>query len=129
MHRQRIRHEEDAMHVVGHHLHSHHLYLRIKPMNAHPLALHRLPQFRQFDARLVTTARFCIGIPHNATEERAPSFHFQRNHIHTPLPIVVMAITAFHRSLFLSGVFLLRIPLLVSHLCFVFDFDIALIFL
>jgi hypothetical protein len=67
--------EEDAMHVVGHHLNSHHFYLWVIAVYAHPFALHGAAKFRKFYARFVLTSYRSKSITNKMTEERAPPFH------------------------------------------------------
>lgn len=115
MNGQRSLHKEDTVHVVGHHLNSLYLYLRVIVMNAHPFSLYGFPKFRQFDARLVAAPSLSKRIAHKPTEERSAPFHFQRNHIHTPLRVVVVVITPFHRDTFLASILLLTCYLLFIH--------------
>ena len=101
--------------MVGHHLNGHYLYLRVMEVNVQPFGLYGFAQCRQFDTRLIAAASLRKGIAHEMPKDGAAPFHFQRNHIHTPRRIVVMDITAFHRSIFLSGVFPFCYKLLVCH--------------
>jgi hypothetical protein len=103
------------MHVVGHHLNGLHLYLRVMAMDAQPFALHGFAQFRQFDSRFVKAASLSKGIANKVTEDGATPLHFQRDHIHTPFRVVMMGITALHRSLFRSGKFQSFYLLLFCH--------------
>ena len=115
MHWQLLAHKEDAMHVVGHHLDSHHLNLRVVVVNAHPLALYGSPQRCQLYPRLILTSFGSKGIADEPAEHWTAPFHLQRYHIHASLSIVVMVVTTFHRGLFLACMFLLCCNLLVSH--------------
>ena len=111
MHGQRLPHKEDAVHVVGHHLNSLHLYLREIAADAQPFALHSTAQCRQLYPRLSGAAALGERITHEMAEHGVPPFHFQRDHVHASLRIVVIVITAFHRSLFLAGKYLFRFQL------------------
>ena len=99
-------HEEDAMHVVGHHLYAHHLYLRVIAVNGHPLVLHRLAELRQLDARLAPAARRSKGVASEVAEDGPAALYLYGNHIHAPFGIVVMVVTPVHRDFLLAGKFL-----------------------
>ena len=107
-------HEEDAMHVVGHHLYAHHLYLRVIAVNGHPLVLHRLAELRQLDARLVAAACGRKGVASEVAEDGPAALHLYGNHIHAPFGIVVMVVAAVHRDFLLAGKFLFLGDFLVS---------------
>ena len=115
MYRQRSRYKEDAVHVVGHHLNCLYLYLWVIAMNAHPFALYGFSKFCQFDAWLVIATSFSKRTTHKPTKERSATFHFQRNHIHSPLGVVVMVIAPFHRDMFLASILLLTCYLFFIH--------------
>jgi hypothetical protein len=69
----------------------------------------------QFDAWLIIAASFSKRTTHKPTKERSATFHFQRNHIHSPLGVVVMVIAPFHRDMFLASILLLTFYLFFIH--------------
>ena len=115
MHRQSLTHKEDTMHMVRHHLYSHHLNLWIVVMNAHPFVLHGLSQLCQFYSRLILASFWRKGIADEPAEHWSATFHLQRYHIHASFSIVMMVITTFHRGFLLACMFLLCCNLLFSH--------------
>ena len=116
MHGQLLAHKENAMHVVGHQLYSHHLNLRVIVVNTHPLALYGLPQRCQLNARFIYASFRCKGIADEPAEHWSAPFHFQCYHIHASLRIVVMVVASFHRGLLLACMHFLCCYLLVSHI-------------
>ena len=92
-------HEKHPMQVVGHHLKSQQLHLRVIQRNSLPAAGYSLAQRRQLDISPVSF-RAILGANNQLPEDRPSAFHNKCEHVYVLSVVVVQVATAFHRRLF-----------------------------
>ena len=82
--------EDDAMHMVGHHLQGNDFYLGVVPGDAPPFIAHPLAQGAEFYPWCILATGRRVAAPYNPAKERASPLGGHRDHIHHAVCIVVI---------------------------------------